>query len=162
MSGIGIQKKGSGIAKVQHQRTPFRGGGIALRGMGVALAKGGSSKKEKLFGGKESYSEELKEAKAVASKKISPKQFVKGEKSEKHKGEELKSLSKEGKSIASGKMSPEAYAKKETSEPDMMKKGGRAFKKVDSKKNPGLAKLPTSVRNKMGFMKKGGKAKGKK
>jgi hypothetical protein len=128
MSGIGIQKKGSGIAKVQHQRTPFRGGGIALRGMGVALKKGGSAK-QKLFGGKETYGEELKEAKAVASKKISPKQFVKGEKSEKHKGEELKSLSKEGKSIASGKMSPQAYAKKEASEPDMMKKGGRAKKK---------------------------------
>jgi len=128
MSGIGIQKKGSGIAKVQNQRTPFRGGGIALRGMGVALAKGGSSKKENLFGGKESYSEELGEAKAVASKKISPKQFVKGEKSEGHKGEE-KGAAKMAKKIASGKMSPEAYAKKEASEPDMMKKGGRAKKK---------------------------------
>jgi len=31
------------------------------------------------------------------------------------------------------------------------------MKKVDAKKNPGLAKLPTDVRNKMGFMKKGGK-----
>ena len=33
------------------------------------------------------------------------------------------------------------------------------LKKVDAKKNPGLAKLPTKVRNKMGFMKKGGKVK---
>ena len=33
------------------------------------------------------------------------------------------------------------------------------LKKVNSKKNPGLAKLPTRVRNKMGFMKKGGKVK---
>ena len=33
------------------------------------------------------------------------------------------------------------------------------LKKVDVKKNPGLAKLPTKVRNKMGFMKKGGKVK---
>jgi len=33
------------------------------------------------------------------------------------------------------------------------------LKKVDSKKNPGLAKLPTKVRNKMGFMKKGGAVK---
>ena len=53
----------------------------------------------------------------------------------------------------------------------MMKKGGdvkkiektfkpkKNLKKVDSKKNPGLAKLPTKVRNKMGFMKKGGKVK---
>jgi hypothetical protein len=31
------------------------------------------------------------------------------------------------------------------------------MKKVDKKKNPGLAKLPTSVRNKMGYMKKGGR-----
>ena len=37
-----------------------------------------------------------------------------------------------------------------------MKKGG-ALKPVDKNKNPGLAKLPTKVRNKMGFMKKGGR-----
>ena len=53
----------------------------------------------------------------------------------------------------------------------MMQKGGdvkkiqKAFKpkknlkKVDAKKNPGLAMLPTKVRNKMGFMKKGGAVK---
>ena len=45
-------------------------------------------------------------------------------------------------------------------------KGGRIKKKmggslnpVDKNKNPGLAKLPTKVRNKMGYMKKGGKVK---
>ena len=36
-----------------------------------------------------------------------------------------------------------------------MKKGG--LKPVDKSKNPGLAKLPTKVRNKMGYMKKGGR-----
>jgi hypothetical protein len=36
--------------------------------------------------------------------------------------------------------------------------GGKALKEVDSEKNPGLAKLPTEVRNKMGYMKKGGSA----
>jgi len=49
----------------------------------------------------------------------------------------------------------------------MMKVGGNVkkspgkknLKKVDTKKNPGLAKLPTKVRNKMGFMKKGGAVK---
>ena len=53
----------------------------------------------------------------------------------------------------------------------MMKVGGKVkkiekafkpkknLKKVDAKKNPGLAKLPTKVRNKMGFMKKGGAVK---
>ena len=33
------------------------------------------------------------------------------------------------------------------------------LKPVDKKKNPGLAKLPKEVRNKMGFMKDGGSAK---
>jgi len=31
------------------------------------------------------------------------------------------------------------------------------MKPVDAEKNPGLAKLPTKVRNKMGYMKTGGK-----
>ena len=39
--------------------------------------------------------------------------------------------------------------------------GGKALKAVDKKKNPGLAKLPTKVRNKMGYMKDGGKVKAK-
>lgn len=33
------------------------------------------------------------------------------------------------------------------------------LKPVDKAKNPGLAKLPTEVRNKMGYMKSGGEAK---
>ena len=33
---------------------------------------------------------------------------------------------------------------------------GKNLKPVDKKKNPGLSKLPTKVRNKMGYMKKGG------
>jgi len=37
--------------------------------------------------------------------------------------------------------------------------GGSAMKPVDKSKNPGLAKLPTAVRNKMGYMKDGGKVK---
>jgi len=36
---------------------------------------------------------------------------------------------------------------------------GGSLKPVDKNKNPGLAKLPTKVRNKMGYMKKGGKVK---
>ena len=35
---------------------------------------------------------------------------------------------------------------------------GGMMKKMDAKKNPGMAKLPTAVRNKMGFMKEGGAA----
>jgi hypothetical protein len=34
-----------------------------------------------------------------------------------------------------------------------------ALKSVNKEENPGLAKLPTDVRNKMGFMKKGGSTK---
>ena len=39
------------------------------------------------------------------------------------------------------------------------KKDGGSLKPVDKEKNPGLAKLPTKVRNKMGYMKKGGRVK---
>jgi hypothetical protein len=35
------------------------------------------------------------------------------------------------------------------------------MKPVNKEENPGLAKLPTDVRNKMGYMKKGGVAKDK-
>jgi hypothetical protein len=37
-------------------------------------------------------------------------------------------------------------------------KEGGTMKKIDAKKNPGMAKLPTAVRNKMGYMKEGGMA----
>ncbi len=36
--------------------------------------------------------------------------------------------------------------------------GGATMKPVNKEENPGLAKLPTEVRNKMGYMKKGGMA----
>ena len=36
---------------------------------------------------------------------------------------------------------------------------GGALKETDAETNPGLAKLPTEVRNKMGYMKKGGDLK---
>jgi hypothetical protein len=39
-----------------------------------------------------------------------------------------------------------------------MKSGG-SLKPVDSSKNPGLSKLPTAVRNKMGYQKNGGQVK---
>jgi len=44
---------------------------------------------------------------------------------------------------------------------DKIKKfGSGKLVEVDTSKNPGLSKLPTEVRNKMGYMKKGGMAKG--
>ena len=48
-----------------------------------------------------------------------------------------------------------------TGKPMQMAKKGGMMKPVDKEKNPGLAKLPKEVRNKMGFMKKGGMAKKK-
>lgn len=42
--------------------------------------------------------------------------------------------------------------------PKTMKAGG-SLKPVDKSKNPGLSKLPTAVRNKMGFQKMGGATK---
>ena len=42
--------------------------------------------------------------------------------------------------------------------PMKMEMGG-SLKSVDSSKNPGLAKLPTEVRNKMGYQKYGGSVK---
>lgn len=48
--------------------------------------------------------------------------------------------------------------KKDKKAPQLLRKGGK-LKPVDSKKNPGLAKLPTEVRNTMGFMEMGGKMK---
>ena len=49
---------------------------------GRKFSKGGDMATNKLFGGKESFKEELAEAKAIKSGKISPMQYAKGEKSE--------------------------------------------------------------------------------
>ena len=82
-----------------------------------------------LFGGKETYKEEFGEAKAVAKKKITPAQFVKGEKSEGHKEEPgMKGMAKK---LATGKVTPTMYAKKEVKEPMGMKKGGSASSRAD-------------------------------
>ena len=69
-----------------------------------------------------------------------------------------------GKKFAKARMSPENYAKvKKKAGGGAMKKpmkmtGGGSLKPLPSASdNPGLRKLPTEVRNKMGYMKKGGK-----
>ena len=51
------------------------------------------------------------------------------------------------------------YNKQVANQRTAMKKGGKVLKPVNKAKNPGLAKLPTQVRNKMGYMKKGGMVK---
>ena len=55
-------------------------------------------------------------------------------------------------SAASGQTVPQILKREKLT----YKKGGK-LKPVDAAKNPGLAKLPTGVRNKMGFMAMGGK-----
>lgn len=52
---------------------------------GRKFSKGGDMDKKKLFGGKETYAEEMKEAKAIKSGKLSPKEYAMGEKSEEKK-----------------------------------------------------------------------------
>lgn len=76
-----------------------------------------------LFKGKETYGEELKEAKAVKTGKLSPAQFAKGEKSEGY-GHEEKGAKALGQRIKSGKVTPQRYAEMEAKEPKGMKKGG--------------------------------------
>jgi hypothetical protein len=53
-----------------------------------------------------------------------------------------------------------AMSMKKAGKKPKMKVGG-SLKPVNSSSNPGLAKLPTEVRNKMGYQKKGGNTKNK-
>ena len=91
---------------------------ISAPNRGIKFKDGGNVAK-KLFGGKESYNEEFGEAKAVAGKKITPKQFVAGEKSEGKK--EAPWMKKTAKNLASGKVTPAQYAKKEAKEATVAK-----------------------------------------
>jgi len=63
-------------------------------------------------------------------------------------------MAKNAKQQAAIAMSMKAAGKK----PKKMQAGG-SLKPVDASKNPGLSKLPTAVRNKMGYQKKGGSMK---
>ena len=118
---------------------------------GKTFRSGGMAKK--LFGGKETYSEEMKEAKAVKSGKISPANFVQGEKSEGHKEEKSGKLAM---AIKNGKMSPAKYASMESKEPKGMKSGGVFRKSANGIAKKGLTK-GTQVK-----MCGGGMSKGKK
>ena len=63
--------------------------------------KAGGGMAKKLFGGKETYAEELKEAKAIKSGKISPQQYARGEQKE-EAGMKMKKMSMGG--VAASKM----------------------------------------------------------
>lgn len=65
---------------------------------GKKFAKGGDAKLGKLFKGKDTYGEELKEAKAIKSGKITPREYAKGEGME-----EAKKMKKGGKCCSMAK-----------------------------------------------------------
>lgn len=114
--------------------------------MGAAFAaklKEGWSKMagfmKRLFRGADTPAEEKAEARAVRSGKISPKQYVAGEKSE---GEKEPGMMARAKALKSGKMSPAAYAKHEATEKPAAKKmcgGGKAKKMATGGKVDGVA-----------------------
>lgn len=104
------------------------GSDFAKADKGRKFAQGGDMATKQLFGGKESYSEEMKEAKAVKSGRISPAQYARGEEAEKPMGrgkkESFKSELQEGKAIKSGRVTPTQYASGEGKEYKMAG-GGR-------------------------------------
>ena len=59
---------------------------FAAADKGKKFKDGGMAKLNKLFKGKESYAEEVKEARAIKSGKITPEEYAKGEKMEEAKG----------------------------------------------------------------------------
>lgn len=73
---------------------------------------------KRLFRGMETPAEEKKEAKALKSGKITPKQYVAGEKSEGHGA----GAAKKAAAIKSGKMTPAAYAKEHAAKKPAAKK----------------------------------------
>jgi len=92
-----------------------------------------------------------------------PKGYVRGEMtgrlmpiSERRKRE--KEMAESLNEVRFGKKNPAPVKKA----PAKKMKSGGSLKPVDASKNPGLAKLPTPVRNKMGYQKSGGKVKMKK
>ena len=99
---------------------------------GRKFAGGGMAKK--LFGGKETYGEELKEAKAIKSGKISPQQYARGEQKE-EAGMKMKKMA--GGGMAASKMgavktaapSRDGIAMKGKTKGTMVKmsKGGKAY-----------------------------------
>ena len=79
---------------------------------GKKFAKGGDAKLSKLFKGKDTYGEELKEAKAIKSGKITPREYAKGEGMEEAKkmkcGGSIKKMASGGAVNVGGKSLPKA------------------------------------------------------
>lgn len=110
--------------------------------------EGGAVKNKYNMGGscykKGGHAEEKEESKDIAKDTVMIKKGVKQHEESLHKGEPKTKLKLKagGKSKLVGKY-----------------KAGGSLKPVDAEDNPGLAELPTNVRNKMGYAKKGGLAK---
>lgn len=84
---------------INKQKTHHTDGGVPNFSIKkYAGLKGGGMAVSKLFKGKETYKEELNEAKAIKSGKISPTQYAKGEESEKamNCGGKVKKMAKGG------------------------------------------------------------------
>jgi hypothetical protein len=104
------------------------------QGKAELFKKGGTMATKKMFGGKESMKEELAEAKAIKSGKITPMQYAKGEKSEPamKKGGTTKKMASGGfttsaNGIASKGKTKGTMVKMSGSKPLGMKKGGKAY-----------------------------------
>ena len=82
---------------------------------------------------------------------------TKVKKGDDYKGKTLKQKKKSAQRFADTVQTK--IAEKRSKTEGSFAKGGKVLKPVDKKKNPGLAKLPTHVRNKMGYMKKGGRVR---
>ena len=101
---------------------------------GRKFAGGGMAKK--LFGGKETYAEELKEAKAIKSGKISPQQYARGEQKEEAG---MKKMAKGG-MAASGMGKVVAGGKRPHGEHTVQQKGHTKGKNVAMAGNRGMKK----------------------
>ena len=106
-------------------------------------------------------------ANRLYNQQVSPKGYKRGggvtgikkKQSQEHKKKTL--IRSHLKDVASGKyMDPRRGTAEPRLDKRVKKMGGGSLKAVPAG-NKGLKKLPTKVRNKMGFMKKGGKVNGK-
>lgn len=112
---------------------------------------------KRMFRGMETPAEEKKEAKALKAGKITPKQYVAGEKSEGHGA----GAAKKAAAIKSGKMSPAAYAKEHAAKKPAAKKmaGGGCATKAKKMACGGKAKAVKMAKG--GGVESKGKTKGK-
>jgi len=106
---------------------------------GRKFSRGGDMVKN-LFKGKETPAEEMKEAKALKSGKISPKQYAAGEKKEGHGA----GAAKKAAAIKTGKLSPAKYA----AEHKMARGGGVEIK---GKTKGTMVKMKTGGACKKGY-----------